>query len=355
MAEMSTYRLTLTDQSTSTEDYDVDYNGSTITAKTCKGLLYALNLTNSNYIIKLHPQDERGFYFQDDDELKTGLNGAINVASNNTVMIDSDNFSNPKPEYIIIQGLQITAGNFLTITENSSETVNFENIYFKDCVHTMTTNSQATFLCPNPTGPSPELSGTFKECKFSIHIRQQDKSNKIVAGGNWDSCSFYVEFSDLTGDSYASDGIFYPTSLNLCSIIVKRASIIGCVDNLGTARHFNLIENCNNSSFDLHFKKINTTIEDSNPYSSIEIGSINNCFISIKSDEWGIGGRGQIQFKSPPIGVNIINTGNAGETNTPTINMNNSNGAVKGLTETECKSQETLGNYGFFVNTVNNS
>lgn len=315
----------------------IDTTNKTVTVHTCEQLLYAFCLGESGSTVYLDPTElsedipaQRGFFFQKYDGLKEGVSGYLFPKRDvNFQVVDG-------LEYAIIQGLQITGNGFLRGDYGNT----LSNLYFKDCVCTLTGDSGVFQYAK------------FTNCKFSMHIRQGDKTNLIIAQGTWKSCSCYFEFSDLTPDSTSNTGFLTPSLMSESSIIVRNASY-HCVNSNSGTKCFQNLTNC---SLDVEFYRIYCHSPD------LYIGyeSINNCFLSIKALS-KIGTETPIITFSSMGGVNIINKG------TPTVDEQgvihedsqipqiSSNSNVKPLTEAECKDYEELNKWGFFTNTASES
>lgn len=297
----------------------------TLTIHDCEQLLYGFCFTTAGYTIILDPT-EGGFFFQNYDGLKEGINSTLAPGS---VTIE------PKSnENVLVQGLQITATNFIA-TGTIHAVIN--NIYFKDCVHTKTSNSVTI------------SGGTFNDCKFSMHIRVAEYAPTLTSG-TFNRCAGYFTFSDLIESDIPNYQVLFSATHDQCSFIVRNVALAGLVE--GASNSLFMISNCTNCSLDIqaYIAKGDSTKK------YFLCRGINNCFISFKIDK-AINDSEEIpvstlnlQFDANNIsGVNIVNKGNTGDTNIPSITANNN---IKTLSEDDCKNYNILNKWGFFTNLI---
>lgn len=295
----------------------------TLTIHDCEQLLYGFCFTTAGYTIILDPT-EGGFFFQNYDGLKEGINSKLAPGS---VTIE------PKSnENVLVQGLQITATNFIATTTTLAV---INNIYFKDCVHTKTSNTATV------------SGGIFKDCKFSMHIRAAEYTPQLTAGTFY-RCAGYFTLSDLKESAAGEPNVFTGTH-EQCSFIVRNLAVSSFSSGSST-----LVKNSTNCSYDIEMYVVKMP---SSTAKNLALSGINNCFLSIKIDkvidanlEVPSDNAKAILIKmSNMSGVNIINGGDDGNITIPDIESNNN---VKQLTESECKNYEILNKWGFFTNKV---
>ena len=312
------------------EESPLDTENKTLIIKDCEQLIYALCNNMNDYTFILDPT-EGGFFFQNHDGLKEGIDFSLNLSGN----YGNNTFEPLNNETVIIQGLQITASNFIVSTQLDGTNI-LNNIYFKDCVHTKTTDNSATLNT---------LKATMNNCKFSMHIRVGEYAPTITTGSTYTKCSGYFTFSDLIEDDVPDYQTLFNATHNQCSFIVRNVALSG------VASSQYMITNCTNCSLDIQAyiaKGDSTNV-------NFLCNSINNCFISFKIDK-AINNSEEIpvstlnlQFNTNINGVNIVNQGNTGDTNIPNI-IANSN--IKTLPEDDCKNYNILNKWGFFTNFI---
>lgn len=308
------------------EATQLDTTNKTLTIHDCEQLLYGFCFTTAGYTIILDPT-EGGFFFQNYDGLKEGINSKLAPGSVTIQPISDEN--------ILVQGLQITATNFIQSTTTFAV---INNIYFKDCVHTK--NSNAVTLAAG---------GTFNDCKFSIHIRAAEYT-PLLTSGTFNRCAGYFTFSDLKESSAGSPTVFQGIH-NQCSFIVRNLAVQAIQSPSANSA---LIKDSTNCSYDIEMYVAKMPSGD---LKNLGLSGINNCFLSIKIDkvldansEVPSNNAKAITIKLASMsGVNIINGGDAGDTTIPDIESNDN---VKQLTESECKNYEILNKWGFFTNQV---
>lgn len=311
------------------DNFPLDTEKKTLVIKDCEQLIYALCNNMEGYTFILDPT-EGGFFFQNYDGLKEGINFSLNLSGT----YGNNIFRPQNDETVIIQGLQITASSFISSDQGYGINA-LNNIYFKDCVHTKT-NDYATLNTPK---------ATISNCKFSMHIRVSEYSPKITAGATYTKCSGYFTFSDLIENDIPNYQVLFSATHDQCSFIVRNVALAGVENN----QH--MVANCTNCSLDIqaYIAKGDST------NANFLCGSISNCFISFKIDK-AINNSKEIPvstlnlwFDTNIDGVNIVNKGNTGDTNIPNIKDNNN---IKTLSEDDCRNYNILNKWGFFTNLI---
>ena len=289
---------------------------------------------------------KNNLYFQEDPLYKEGFLNHFFIES-------------PRIEYhtqndqeIIIQGIQVTGDNFFYFNYQSGRTSsrNFNNIYFKDCVHTKTVNNSFTF---NNFNHNDHLV-TFTNCKLSMHIRASEYGYQFDS--NWiilDHCARYIEYSDLVEDNVPcgiGDNILFTAATRSTSTIIRNAAYYIGTYNYWDDPYINgFVTDSVNSSWDVEFYTCVYHYVGGTAY-CIDFSSIVNCFVSVKI--FNRSGNAEfpampVRFQSGVSGVNVYNKGNDDDDwRALAVNHNN----VKQLTDDECHSAAVLNKYGFFVN-----
>ena len=257
---------------------------------------------------------------------------------------------------MIIQGIQVTGNNFFYFySKNIWDTVqyrHFNNIYFKDCVHTKTENNSYTFSSKD-LYKRPII---FTNCKLSMHIRASEygyqfDSNYIT----WDHCARYIEYSDLVEDNIpcgSGDDVVFASATRSTSTIVRNSTFyIGRYYEGGNPYTRGFVNDSVNSSWDVEFYNCQYRHRSGGTIYYIDFSNIVNCFISVKIFR-KIGDIAQfpetpVSFVTNVTGVNVYNKGNDDDS-WRALAQNHNN--VKQLTDDECHSAAVLNKYGFFVN-----
>lgn len=286
-------------------------------------------------------------YFQEDPLFKEGFLNRFFIWDCRSITYNTkDN------KEIIIQGIQVTGDNFFYFYYNAGLTRlrYFNNIYFKDCVHTKTINNSFTFDNFNHNNHTV----TFTNCKLSMHIRASEygyqfDSNWII----WDHCARYIEYSDLVEDNVPcgiGDNILFIAATRSTSTIIRNAAYYLGTYNDGDDPYIRgFVTDSINSSWDVEFYTcMYHNVGGDKHY--IDLSSIVNCFISVKI--FNRSGNSEfpdmpVRFQSDVSGVNVYNKGNDDD-NWRALAENHNN--VKQLTDDECHSAAVLNKYGFFVN-----
>lgn len=285
-------------------------------------------------------------YFQEDPLFKEGFLNHFCIYYGKPITYKTKN-----NQEVIIQGIQVTGDNFFYFYYSVGETISryFNNIYFKDCVHTKTTSNSYTI---NNHDHNNHIV-TFSNCKLSIHIRASEygyqfESNKII----WDHGARYIEYSDLVEDNVpcgVGDNTMFASAIRSTSTIIRN-----CTFYIGRSYSGNgsftrgFVRDSLNSSWDVEFYNCAVTSLATGTWYYIDFSQMINCFISVKifnrSDNFPAI---PVSFNDNVSGVNVYNKGNDDDS-WRALAQNNNN--VKQLTDDECHSAAVLNKYGFFVN-----
>lgn len=324
------------------DEPSVSYSKITIYVSTPEQFVTTLKLKTSR---ELEIIINNNLYFQEDPLFKEGFLNRFYIQDCSSITYNTkDN------KEIIIQGIQVTGDNFFYFYYNAGVTKlrYFNNIYFKDCVHTKTKNNSYTFDNLNHNNHTV----TFTNCKLSMHIRASEygyqfDSNWII----WDHCARYIEYSDLVEDNVpcgVGDNILFTAASRSTSTIIRNAAYYLGTYNYGEHPYTKgFVTDSINSSWDVEFYTCMYHNVGGYKY-YIDFSSIVNCFVSVKIFNHGAEFPTMpVRFLSDVSGVNVYNKGNDNDDWRALAEDHNN---VKQLTDDECHSAAVLNKYGFFVN-----
>lgn len=346
---------------------------------------------------------KNNLYFQNDPLFKTGIEKPFNLIqsskSSNTSAIQHPeiNFNMTfKPDSslqeVIIQGIQIQGYAFMTCTtaaylinSDGIDIFTFKNIYFKDCIHTITSKHQTSasegVFGGNREGSNGSKQGgsylLFNNCKISIHVHANEYFYDFdLERYHWTNCSRYIEYSDIddtTAPGGQSQKPLFGGTVETCSTIVKNFAFLV---QMNTQNKNYIIKNTINSSWDIEFNYVYYSATSSTgSYKMILI--LNNCFASAKINHRIFVtdtpaqdiylADFQFSFVSSSgdssTGVNIFNIQNPNDWSTweeeqlqeqeGNVHIRaDANPNVKQLSDEDCRNPNILKYYGFFVTTA---
>lgn len=326
------------------DEPSVSYSKITIYVSTPEQFVTTLKLRTSR---ELEIIINNNLYFQEDPLFKEGFLNRFYIWDCSSITYNTkDN------KEIIIQGIQVTGDNFFYFYYNAGVTRlrYFNNIYFKDCVHTKTKNNSYTFDNLNHN----KHTVTFTNCKLSMHIRASEYGYQFDS--NWiilDHCARYIEYSDLVEDNVPcgyQDSIIFCAATRSTSTIIRNAAYYIGRNYDGNPYTSGFVVDSVNSSWDVEFYTCVFHNMQGGTIYYIDFSDIVNCFISVKI----FNRSGNAEFPAIPVsfnsnvsGVNVYNKGNDDDS-WRALAQNHNN--VKQLTDDECHSAAVLNKYGFFVN-----
>lgn len=374
------------------EEGDTEYDSSSmgLIVETCEQLIWACCGGFERYIYqyagRIFPLGVNklyillkgdNFHFQNDRILRAGFNGVSGNDGNTNkglgglfteksganyyrhIVGDEEYYLYPyqKNTQITVQGLQITGTTFMQVTSATKVFIN--NIYFKDCVFTCTTSPGANALA---FYAYPLYNGFlyFNNCKLSIHCRVFENTQRFDSTGvYWNSCSRYIEFSDLNENAFPLANRPFNANTTQCSTKVKNFAY-GEVS--GTNESNGMIANSLNSSWDIECYVVkfqtynagdtdilNVCINCDKASRTYRATSNNNLFVhlNVLREIKTLPDREEVYTFGYSSGVTIfcveLPPGSLSATYIP-------DSSAKQLTVSECKDYNELNKWGFFVN-----